>query len=162
MQPGPPQVQPGVPIYEAYPRTLLALNGLPTMQERIGNRYWNGAGNPAGLDGSVAEGDTTLPSGGLVEDRRAWARIEGVAGQPRSRTSTSADGPNYDMDVWKLQVGMDRPVRPTTACSSPASPSTTARSTPRLSISIQCNSTKKEEQCQHFRLRIAATYSTDY
>ncbi|HRO13242.1 autotransporter outer membrane beta-barrel domain-containing protein, partial [Amaricoccus sp.] len=95
-QPGPPLVQPGVPAYEAYPQVLLALSGLPTMQERIGNRRWQEAG----------------ASGGLTEDRRAWARIEGS----RSRIepdSELVDDARYDLDVWKLQLGIDRPVRET-------------------------------------------------
>ena len=99
-----------MPIYEAYPRALLALNGLPTMQERIGNRYWTGAGNR----GRQAErrGRHDLPSGGLVEDRRAWARVEGsrVGLQP---DVDFGDEPDYDLDVWKLQVGIDRPVHET-------------------------------------------------
>ena len=35
--------QPNAPLYEAYPQVLLALNGLPTLQQRVGNRYWSGA-----------------------------------------------------------------------------------------------------------------------
>ena len=58
----------------------------------------------------VAEGDTTLPSGGLVEDRRAWARIEGRRSSLQPDVEFG-DDPDYDLDVWKLQVGIDRPVR---------------------------------------------------
>lgn len=36
--PVPPLYQPGVPVYEAYPATLLAMNGLPTLQQCVGNR----------------------------------------------------------------------------------------------------------------------------
>lgn len=39
-QPLPPLYQPGVPIYEAYPQALLGLNGLNTLQQRVGNRNW--------------------------------------------------------------------------------------------------------------------------
>ncbi|CAA0112585.1 Uncharacterised protein [Starkeya nomas] len=39
--PAPPLYQPGVPLYEVYARSLLAFNGLPTLQQRVGNRYWN-------------------------------------------------------------------------------------------------------------------------
>ncbi|WP_109578168.1 autotransporter outer membrane beta-barrel domain-containing protein, partial [Aminobacter sp. AP02] len=35
-----PRYQPGVPIYEVYPQNLLALAAVPTMQQRVGNRYW--------------------------------------------------------------------------------------------------------------------------
>ena len=88
------QVQPGVPIYGAYPSTLLALNGLPTMQERIGNRAWSGAG--LGTDGSV-------------EDKRAWARVEATNGQLEPDVSND-DAPRYDLQTTRLQVGIDRPV----------------------------------------------------
>src|SRR5690606_30619283 len=48
-QPGPePLYQPGVPVYEGYVQTLLALSELPTMQERVGNRSWAGAPIRAG------------------------------------------------------------------------------------------------------------------
>src|SRR5690606_2789327 len=48
-EPQGPLYQPGVPIYENYTQTLQTLNGLPTLQERVGNRRWapsaTGAGN---------------------------------------------------------------------------------------------------------------------
>src|SRR5690606_29961495 len=50
-QPGPgpaPQPEPvyqaGAPIYEAYSRALLGLMEMPTLQQRVGNRYWSGPG----------------------------------------------------------------------------------------------------------------------
>ncbi|WP_158282733.1 autotransporter outer membrane beta-barrel domain-containing protein, partial [Aminobacter sp. AP02] len=39
-EPPQPRYQPGVPIYEVYPQNLLALAAVPTMQQRVGNRYW--------------------------------------------------------------------------------------------------------------------------
>jgi len=108
IQPGPPQVPRGVPTYEGYPLTLLALNGLPTMQERVGNRYWTRGGSV----GTTDAGATELPSGGLSEDRRAWLRVEGsrVVLAPESALIGTRE---YDMDVWKLQVGMDGQVHET-------------------------------------------------
>ena len=96
-------MQPGVPVYQAYPRTLLALNGLPTMQQRIGNRYWR-AGNPAGVEPATAR----VPPAAR-EDRRAWARVEAAkaTSSPTRRPATA----DCDLDIWKLQVGIDRPVR---------------------------------------------------
>ncbi len=109
IQPGAPQVQPGVPTFEGYPLALLALNGLPTMQERVGNRYWTGSGNPAAVGGMAGDGGA---SGGTSDNRRAWARIEGsrVGLQPDGDLIGTAD---YAMDVWKLQVGVDGAVRET-------------------------------------------------
>ncbi|MBP7240455.1 autotransporter-associated beta strand repeat-containing protein [Amaricoccus sp.] len=108
--PGPDVINPAVPVYEAYPYALLALNKLPTMQERIGNRYWKAGGNPEALAGQVMAGDRPLGGGGLVEERRAWARIEGTRAslEPDAALGTR---PTFDMDVWKVQVGIDREVR---------------------------------------------------
>ncbi|WP_245582011.1 autotransporter outer membrane beta-barrel domain-containing protein, partial [Phyllobacterium phragmitis] len=41
-----PLYQPGVPIYEAYAQVLQELNGVGTLRQRVGNRYWGGAANP--------------------------------------------------------------------------------------------------------------------
>ena len=99
IQPGPARVQPGVPIYEGYPLTLLALNGLPTMQERVGNRYWTGTGRRA-----VPGGRPAL--GGIVEGSRPGRGSSGRVSSSSPRATRSAT-PDYDMDVWKLQVGAD-------------------------------------------------------
>ncbi len=94
-EPVPPIFQPGVPVYQAYAATLLALNGLPTMQERIGNRFWGGAG--------------VLTDGvGPVDDRGVWARIDGGRSHLEPDVATGSDA--WDIDGWGLQVGIDRPV----------------------------------------------------
>jgi fibronectin-binding autotransporter adhesin len=105
-----PLYQPGVPAYEAYAQTLLGLNGLPTLQQRVGNRYWSGAGN-----GLLSQGDgpgtiepAPQPSEGgpaFIEGRGIWARIEGAHGSFDPRTSTSST--DYDLDTWKIQSGLD-------------------------------------------------------
>jgi outer membrane autotransporter protein len=105
-----PLYQPGVPVFEAYAQTLLGLNGLPTLQERVGNRYWSGAGN-----GMLSQGDgpgtfesAPQPSDGgpaFVEGRGIWARIESAHGSFDPRTSTSSA--DYDSDTWKIQGGLD-------------------------------------------------------
>ncbi|MDC9837861.1 autotransporter outer membrane beta-barrel domain-containing protein [Rhizobium binxianense] len=105
-----PLYHPGVPVYEAYAQTLLGLNGLPTLQQRVGNRYWSGAGN--GML-SQADGPGTIepapqPSEGgpaFVEESGVWARIEGAHGSFDPRTSTSST--DYDLDTWKIQSGLD-------------------------------------------------------
>ncbi|MFO1141627.1 MAG: autotransporter-associated beta strand repeat-containing protein [Amaricoccus sp.] len=101
------QVQPGVPVYEGYPATLLALNGLPTMQQRIGNRYWSGQGNPASID---AGNGVAVPPDGYAEDKRAWARLDASHGRLEPDVSDN-DTPTYDLQTVKLQVGIDRPVK---------------------------------------------------
>ena len=84
-QPNAPLYQPGVPVYEAYAATLQALNGLPTLQQRIGNRSWAAGANPEG--------------GGI------WGRMETTRNRINAVVSTSfAD---QDTDSWKMQVGAD-------------------------------------------------------
>lgn len=105
-----PLYQPGVPLYEAYAQTLLGLNGLPTLQQRVGNRYWMGAGNAA-----IAQGDgpgtpeaEPLPSDGgttRVDGRAIWTRIEAAHMTAEPKNSTS--GTDYKYDIWKLQSGVD-------------------------------------------------------
>ena len=77
-QPQPqPLYQPGVPLYETYAQTLLALIRLPTLQQRVGNRYWSGAGNAAGDESGAAEPEP-VPSEGVtarIDQRAWWARI---------------------------------------------------------------------------------------
>lgn len=80
-----PLYQPGVPVYEAYPAAMLALNGLPTLQQRVGNRSWAAGASPAG--------------GGV------WGRIEGVRNRANPRTSSALADVN--IDSWKMQTGID-------------------------------------------------------
>jgi len=84
--------QPGAPLYEAYPQALLALNGLPTLQQRAGNRYWNDA-TPASASST---GTSFLP---------LWARIEGQ--HQTVNPSTSTTGTRWSADQTKLQMGLD-------------------------------------------------------
>jgi len=87
-----PIYQPGVPLYEAYPQVLQALNGLPTMQQRIGNRYW---------------GDETAKgflSGGHSHSA-LWARVEGSRTSLLSEHSTA--GAHSDVDRITARAGLD-------------------------------------------------------
>lgn len=84
--PNPPTdvYQPGVPVYEGYARTLLALNGLPTLQQRVGNRFW--AADP-------------------VDGKGVWGRVEGGYQRPEAVASTSAT--DASIDTWQIQMGAD-------------------------------------------------------
>jgi fibronectin-binding autotransporter adhesin len=84
-----PLYQPGVPIYEAYPQMLLALNALPTLQQRLGNRFWS---------------RDDQASAGMGADG-AWLRTEGTHGSVEPDGSTSDT--SYDYDLWKMQAGID-------------------------------------------------------
>ncbi|EHK63319.1 outer membrane autotransporter [Achromobacter arsenitoxydans SY8] len=87
--PGGQRYQPGAVVYEQYPQVLAALNTVPTLQQRVGNRY--------GSQGAEA--------GGQSERRAVWARIEG--GHTAFDASRSTTATRRDVDVWKLQTGID-------------------------------------------------------
>lgn len=92
-----PHYQPGVPSYEAYPQALLGLNGLNTLQQRVGNRSWELGGNGAGqyaVDGSDHNG--------------AWARIEG--GRSTLNPQYSDVNGKYRLNSAFIQGGYDRVV----------------------------------------------------
>ncbi|WP_129794617.1 autotransporter outer membrane beta-barrel domain-containing protein, partial [Sphingosinicella sp. CPCC 101087] len=86
-QPQGPLYQPGVPIYESYAQTLQKLNGLPTLQERVGNRQWSGF---------------TASGIGM------WGRMESGRHRPEAAVTTS--GADVDTNSWGLQVGLDAAV----------------------------------------------------
>jgi outer membrane autotransporter protein len=80
-----PLYQPGVPVYEVYAANLQALNTLPTLQQRVGNRVWGAGAN----DGN-----------GI------WGRTEATHGHFNPATSTT--GSDQSIDTWKMQAGADR------------------------------------------------------
>jgi len=83
---------PTVPVYENYPLVLLGLTELPTLQQRVGDRYWPGAS--VGAD--TARGDAG-PS-------NFWTRIEGVHGHVEG---DSTAGASYDNNRYLVQAGID-------------------------------------------------------
>lgn len=115
-----PIYQPGVPLYESYPQTLLALNGIPTLQQRVGNRYWRetAAREPQKIfckdpaqnfrclvtdeQASYYEGNGSQM---IMGGNSIWGRIEGAHGRFNQAVSTS--GTDYDYDLYKLQAGLD-------------------------------------------------------
>ncbi|WP_273054227.1 autotransporter-associated beta strand repeat-containing protein [Hyphomonas sp.] len=76
--PAAPLYQPGVPLYEAYPQTLAALNEVPTLRERVGGRAWRNG---------------------------VWGRVEGAL--HRARPDGSVTRTKYDSDIWRLEAGID-------------------------------------------------------
>ncbi|PYE90185.1 outer membrane autotransporter protein [Phyllobacterium leguminum] len=105
--PPPPHYQPGVPVYEAYSQVLQELNGVGTLRQRVGNRYWRGATNP-----QLNEGDgpgTSAPpaeAGAAVDaGTNIWGRIESAHGRFKPRYSTSAT--RYDTNTYKVEAGLD-------------------------------------------------------
>lgn len=92
-----------VPLYEAYPQLLLGMNGLPTLQQRVGNRFWSGAGAlnlSAGASGNAAQGDERM-----TQSNGIWGRVEGSRNFMRPKFSTS--GTDYDYDIFTMQAGLE-------------------------------------------------------
>ncbi|WP_443969467.1 autotransporter-associated beta strand repeat-containing protein [Sphingobium sp. CR28] len=83
--PTPPLYQPGVPIYESYGANLQALNGLSTLQQRVGNRSWAAGAN--------------------AEGSGIWGRMEGTRSRANAAVSTSMS--DQDVNSWKMQLGAD-------------------------------------------------------
>ncbi|WP_158259851.1 autotransporter outer membrane beta-barrel domain-containing protein [Phyllobacterium phragmitis] len=108
--------QPGAPLYEVYGQTLNHLNRLPTLRERTGNRYWAGAGYVpiAQGDGPGTIDPIPYPPEDPADTRTEafietgfiiWNRIE--AAHAHHRPDTSTTGAEYDIDMWKMQTGID-------------------------------------------------------
>jgi len=81
---------PTVPTYENYPVVLLQLTELPTLRQRVGDRYLQGAG----------EAD----AGNYAGPRNFWTRIEGAYGHVEGESDT---GTSYDSHRYLVQVGID-------------------------------------------------------
>ncbi|HEY9280201.1 MAG TPA: autotransporter outer membrane beta-barrel domain-containing protein [Eoetvoesiella sp.] len=96
--PSAPLYQPGVPVYESYANILQSFNTLGTLQQRVGNRSWAAAPGRASNVGTLANG--------TIEGNGVWARMEASHGSFDPKESTSRA--NYDLDTWRLQVGVDK------------------------------------------------------
>lgn len=109
-EPGPdaPRYQAGAPVYETYPQSLLALNGVSTLQQRVGNRVWAGNGNKVIVQGADAiETPYAAPeeAGVHIEGNGVWGRVEGAHNHIETgRSTTDVD---YDQNIFKLQAGVD-------------------------------------------------------
>ena len=97
--------QKGVVPYEVYPQLLL--NHLPTLQQRVGNRFWNNAGNKQLAQGADIPAGFVPPdeTGVLIEENAVWGRMEGSHTSIKSRYSTS--GADYDYNHFRMQAGID-------------------------------------------------------
>jgi outer membrane autotransporter protein len=100
--------QPGTPVFEAYPQVLLGLNGLPTLQQRVGNRMWSGNGAGVisqGADAVAEQAPVEEGASPLIEGRGIWGRIEGA--HANIDPSASTTGAEYDFNALKFQAGLD-------------------------------------------------------
>ncbi|MGP4753324.1 autotransporter family protein [Agrobacterium pusense] len=87
-----PLYAPGVPLYEAYAGVLQNFNQPGTLQQRTGSRSW-------------AMGDSTTDIYGDTKEQGVWGRID--AAHSHLEPGTSTTGTEYDVNIWKLQVGLD-------------------------------------------------------
>ncbi|KXO75887.1 autotransporter-associated beta strand repeat-containing protein [Brucella anthropi] len=90
--PGNPRYSAGVPVYQGYAENMQALNKLPTLQERVGDRYWTGRNG---------NGQT---NGAMVDNRGIWARIEGAHNRLEPQSVTGA---KQDINTFIMQAGVD-------------------------------------------------------
>lgn len=96
-----PLYQPGVPLYESYAQVLLGLNELPTLQQRVGNRYWGGSASEAMARIGVTPAAEADPS---WTQSAFWGRIEGGHANLQPFNTT---GSTYNADQMKAQAGLD-------------------------------------------------------
>jgi len=107
-QPEEPLYQAGVPTYESYAQSLLGLNGVSTLQQRVGNRFWANNGNHVIAQGADPVGTPYAApeeAGVAIEGNGVWGRIEGAHNSIEPRFSTSRT--DYDQNILKLQAGLD-------------------------------------------------------
>jgi len=91
---GPSRFSPAAPVYTSYAASMQALNQLPTLQQRRGDRYLSKRGS---LRSSSDAGET--------DDRAIWARIEGA--HNRLEPNTTAGHVQQDINTVIMQAGVD-------------------------------------------------------
>ncbi|WP_230349183.1 autotransporter outer membrane beta-barrel domain-containing protein, partial [Brucella intermedia] len=87
------------PVYETYNATLQALNKLPTLQQRVGERYVNADNNAS------ASASTDQPLAGETDSKAIWGRIEGA--HNRLEVGSTAGTLHQDINTVILQAGVD-------------------------------------------------------
>ncbi|WP_173932041.1 autotransporter outer membrane beta-barrel domain-containing protein [Chelativorans sp. Marseille-P2723] len=102
--------QPGVPIYEAYANTLQDLNGLGTLQQRLGNRTWFNRFSPEAMPVmDLKSWPPAIPDeiyeSAVVESSGLWLRLKGSASHFIPKESTA--GFEFSQGIWKAQAGAD-------------------------------------------------------
>ena len=101
-----PLYQPGAPIYEAYPQTLLALNGMQSLQQRVGNRAWNDNASTTQKADAASRPDVSKHKyQSTIEGSGIWGRI--IGSHAHIKPASSALNVAYKQDMIKLQAGAD-------------------------------------------------------
>jgi outer membrane autotransporter protein len=88
--PNPDRYSAAAPVYESYAATLQALNKLPTLQQRAGERY-------------LGRNNQTEP--GEMDNKAIWGRIEGA--HNRQENSSTAGDLHQDINTFIMQAGVD-------------------------------------------------------
>ncbi|WP_374817918.1 autotransporter outer membrane beta-barrel domain-containing protein, partial [Brucella grignonensis] len=94
----PNRFSPAAPVYETYTATLQALNKLPTLQQRMGERYLGGLS-------TARNGDQNTAQAGETDGKAVWGRIEGT--HSRLETGSTAGDLHQDIQTIILQAGVD-------------------------------------------------------
>ncbi|MDL2331868.1 autotransporter outer membrane beta-barrel domain-containing protein [Brucella inopinata] len=103
-----PVINPGIPLYQGAVQAMQALNKLPTLQQRVGNRYWNSAANPVieqGADAIATPLVSSEEAGTATDSQAIWGRIE--AAHNRLEPDTSGSRMKQDIDTFIMQAGVD-------------------------------------------------------
>ena len=87
-----PRYSAAVPVYQGYMSTLQSLNKLPTLQQRVGERYQDGSSN-------TAQGQNS------GENRAIWGRIEGA--HSHLKNNSSSGRLQQDINTYVMQSGVD-------------------------------------------------------
>ncbi|MGW6778656.1 autotransporter outer membrane beta-barrel domain-containing protein [Brucella pseudogrignonensis] len=93
-----PRYSAAAPVYQSYQATLQALNTLPSLQQRMGDRY-----GVAGENGFVAPAQPLL--GGETKSGAIWGRIEGA--HNRIQSAATAGDLKQNITTAILQAGID-------------------------------------------------------
>ncbi|TMU91862.1 autotransporter outer membrane beta-barrel domain-containing protein [Brucella haematophila] len=99
---GETRYNPSMPIYEGYARNMQALNQMPSLQQRVGNRYWNDNSLPSE---DVKDGHATPGQDIAIDKHGVWGRIEGTHSKFAAGGSTA--GVTQDIGVFVMQAGID-------------------------------------------------------
>lgn len=119
VDPSDPVENPTTPVYEKIPSHLEHLIAPSTMQQRVGNRYWNNPAAPAEtvfckdpsknfkceITSNQAQYYLDSKNNIFIEQNGLWGRVEG--GYGRFQPSVSHTAQDSRDNWWKLQSGID-------------------------------------------------------
>ncbi|TNV15910.1 autotransporter outer membrane beta-barrel domain-containing protein [Ochrobactrum teleogrylli] len=105
---GSPILNPGAPLHEGAVQTMRLLNRLPTLQQRVGNRYWSGRANSIVEQGDgpgVNDGAPSPEAGSAIDGNGMWASIGGD--HTHLKPEWSPTGLKQETNIFTLRAGFD-------------------------------------------------------